>query len=156
MFRLLKTDNGPHPPDKWAIFTAEEIFDTSKLTNGGAWGYRLIEAKRVQLAVASALESVHRRIAEAEKVALGADGGARIAQPHDGEAFVEEGLAAALTALKGTEWEAHFGAPDVQAGARKVLAHHFVTNQHVERLWHLDRNPGTPGAAAYRARHQGA
>lgn len=155
MFRLLKTDHGPHPADKWAVFTAEEIFDTSKLTNVGPWGGRLLDARRVQLAIATALEAVHRKVETAEVDALTADGTARIAAPHDGAAYVEEGIAAVLGAIKGSEWEGHFGRPEVQEEVRQVLAHHFITAQHVQRLWHLNRNPSTTGASAYRARWQG-
>ena len=27
MSKVLITNNGPHPPEKWAMITAEEIFD---------------------------------------------------------------------------------------------------------------------------------
>ena len=152
--RILATNGGPHPPEKWAMHTAEEIFDATKITDAA----RTIEARAVQLKIAQALQPHYEAAqkVEQDKLALLAD--SHLAMEHDGAP--PEALDAAMAATKGSPWEAQYARPDVQADAMRTLQHHFITAQNIERLWWCDRNMDRIGVSNdtihnYRLRWQG-
>lgn len=156
MARLTASDGGSHPPEMTAIIMAEEIapFDFQTETRRGQG----VAAQKLQTALAEALTPL---VAAAQRDALAhlsKDADAHFAADH-GEPMVgtycDQGLEAVRLVAKGTPWAAHFADPVREPAIRQVLGTHFVTAQHVERLWHHVRNPGHAGATAYYVRFHG-
>lgn len=146
-FRILATDFGPHPPEKWAMHTAEEIFDVSKTPAA-----KTIAARAVQLKIAEALQAHYADVQQIEQNGLNANAAAHLDSSLSADPHMDAMVKAVFDATRGSEWEAHYQHPDVVAEVRKVIAHHVVTAQHTERLWHANRNPDLAESTAYRAR----
>lgn len=146
--RIMITDGGAHPPEFWAQVTAEHIAPISPdLT-----GHRRDAALRLQLEIQKALEPHHHKVQHHEKGKLAADPD-HLMTDVDPEPHLEEAMADILAAAKGTEWEGHFAKPEVLAAIRQEVGAHFATAQHIERSWHVDRNPKHKHAQAWRKRH---
>lgn len=150
MTRILVTDNGPHPPEKWAMTTAEMLVDIDPTNMDGP---RLMQAQKLQLAVAEALVPHHTMVQSDEKsnIAANAD---HISTPHDVEQYLDRAVDDIVAASRDTLWAAHFAEPDVQSAIKQTLRSHFATAQHIERLWHADRNPSCEVAQQYKANFQ--
>lgn len=146
MTRILVTNNGPHPAEKWAMATAQAIFDTSALVSGD----HSIAAQKFQLSIAEALQPHHQQLQTDEQTKLVADAD-YINSPLAADDYADKVMADVVSLSKGSPWEVHFANGDVQREAKKVIANHFMTSQHVERLWHADRNPKNKAAQTYKA-----
>ena len=147
MTRILVTDNGPHPPEKWAMSTAEMIVDIDPTHMDGP---RLMQAQKLQLAVAEVLVSHHAMVQSDEKSNIAANV-EHIAGPHDVEQYLDKAVDDIARTARGTPWEAHYAEPEVQSAVKQTLRSHFGTAQHIERLWHADRNPSCDVAQQYKA-----
>ena len=168
---VLKTDGGPHPPEKWAFATATHLVQVSP--NADALLQR--DAFLLQMNVADAIEKHYTELQKAEADALALNGDDHLAVPIDPIPYVEAALADVIAAAKGSKWEKHFQSterkehesnaflapgeeplepyPSVQDVMKTVLATHFATAIHVHRSWHADKNPDGPNAQAFRAAH---
>lgn len=148
MTGVLVTNGGPHPADKWAVATAEHIFPIDPSVVGD----RFLAAKKLQLAIAVALEPHHEGVQEAERAKLAAAGDDHLQTPHDPLAAAEAALAEIQAAAAGTPWEAHFADAEVQRVVIQEVGNHFATAEHIERQWHCHRNP-SDAAKAWLAQH---
>jgi len=146
--RIMITNGGPHPPESWAQVTAEHIAPIAV----GLAGTRYVAAMKLQMAITEALTPHHQAVQHHEREKLAGDP-AHVMTDLDPSAHLDVAMQAIIDAAAGTEWEAHFAQPDVQAVIRQELGAHFATAQHIERSWHVDRNPAHPHAAAWRAQH---
>lgn len=146
MTRILITNHGPHPAEKWAMATAQAIFDTSALVSGD----HSIAAQKFQLSIAEALQPHHQQLQADEQASLAADPN-YINTPHDASEYVDGVMSDVVALAKGSPWEKHFANPGVVFEAKKVIADHFMTSQHIERLWHADRNPSSVPAQQYKS-----
>jgi hypothetical protein len=144
MTRILVTNGGPHPPEKWAMTTAEMIFDIGSAVVGN----RLIQAQKFQLVIAEILVPHHGKVQNNERSKLNEDV-ENILTPFNSEKYLDGIMKDIINAAKGTPWQEHFAQPEVQAAARAVIASHIVTAQHVERLWHADHHPDLPASQSY-------
>lgn len=145
MARILVTNGGSHPPEKWAMTTAEQVFDIGSSVAGD----RLIQAQKLQLAIAEALMPHYIKAQADERSTLAKDA-KNVLSPHDLDAYLDKAMKDVVSAAKGTMWESHFANPDVQTAAREVVGNNFITVMHVERLWHADHNPDCEFAQSYR------
>ena len=150
MTKILVTNGGAHPPEKWAMTTAESVFDIGT----GVAGDRLIQAQKFQLTIAEILMPHHEKVQATERSKLTADPNCLMAPP-DGVDFADDVIKDIVTAAKNTPWQAHFANPAVQAAARDVIIDHFHTSQHAERLWFADRHPESEAAQAFKATFAG-
>lgn len=146
--RIMITDGGPHPHHAWAQVTAEHVAPIGP----NLAGERYVAALKLQLAIVDALLTHHQAVQNGER--------AKLADSHDHlltelapEPHVAPAVAAIQAAASGTEWDAHFQRPEVVQLIGNEIATHYATMQHIERSWHVDRNPSHPHAAAWRARH---
>lgn len=145
---VLVTNGGPHPPEKWAVATSEQIMPLASELAGD----RLLQAKKLQIAIADALVPHHHRCQHEERGNLTSKGDARFDEPHNADHLIEGILADIEKAAAGTPWEDHFKSPHVQAAIGDEVHHHLATIQHIERLWHADRNPSSKAGQDYKAR----
>jgi len=138
---ILKTDGGPHSAEDWAMATAGMLLPMDNLSGG-----KLLQAQRLQIAVAEALVPHHATVQNAEREHLLANG----ANHYDVALGAGQDVDAAMTAVQaagaGTPWEEHLKDPKVVAAMREVIHNHFMTAQHIERSWHKDRAAAAPAA----------
>lgn len=145
---ILQTDNGTHSPEKWALVTAKTIFDLSATSLKGE---DILKAEKLRLMIADALMPHHSNTQTKEKHRLTTNA-KNILEDFDVSEHIDEAMSDILSAAKGTPWEEHFNNEDVQKAVINVLGSHFTTAQHIERLWHSDKNPKCKFAAAYKAK----
>ena len=110
-------------------------------------------ALRLQATIADLLGPHHQGVHDAERGGLAASGSDHLLTAFDADVHAPAALATIVGAAKGTEWEAHFADPTVQAIITDTVRNHFNTSAMIERLWHADRNPADPVATAFKARH---
>jgi len=168
---VLKTDGGPHPPEKWAFATATHLV----LISPNADTMLQRDAFMLQMQVADAIEKHYVKLQADEAAALATNGDDHLATPIDPTPYIDAALADVVAAAKGSKWEKHFQStarrehesnaflapneapldpyPSVQDVMRTVLATHFATAIHVHRSWRVDKNPDGPNAKAFRAAH---
>ncbi len=146
---ILVTNNGPHPPEKWAEATASHIVDIADHVAGERRG----AAIKLQAAIIDVLETHHATVQTGERAKIDEHGADRLAHPLDpGEHLSLDGAVKEIVAAaKGTPWEADFAASAMTDHLRTLLGSHFCTSMHIERSWHADRNPDTEQARAFRA-----
>ena len=93
--RFLITNHGTHSPEQWAMATAQTIFDIEPSVVGD----RLIQAQKVQVAIAEALVPHHSNVQETERSQLAADV-AHILSPYAVDQYLEQALADIVAAAK--------------------------------------------------------
>lgn len=152
--RLMITDNGPHPPAKWALETAKMVFDLEPGEEGPKLdAEQLIDAHELQAKIARALVPHHHGVQHRERGHLKGEAGPRLARPHldnlaEARAEAAQAIADIQQAAQGTPWQAHFARPDVVAAISDVVSTHFLTAKDVEHRWHRDRAAGRAPALA--------
>ncbi len=149
--KVLATDHGPHPADKWAEATASMLVEIADHLSGE----RRAAAVKLQAAVIDILEGHHRTAQDGERAKLAEHGLDRLAHPLDPEDHLslDEVVADIVAAAKGSPWEADFSKPEAVAHIRALVGEHLARNAWIERSWHADRNAQTDEAKAFRAIH---
>ncbi len=155
MVGILTTDGGPHPADKWAAETANQIVAMVQIdeASGSPAAVAARKAKpRLQLAIAEVMEDLHDNVMKYERAMLAEDGDDHLLTPLDPKGgqldTVEEAVTEILALTEGTPFAAHFAAN--AAAVQSTVAHHFALIMDIERSWHADRNPDSQKVIAYR------
>lgn len=144
--KIMITNGGTHPPEKWAELSAAEIIQVGENPVG----------RKLELKILDALETFFTHVQETEKAQLDEDGDGRLESPIDGQEHdAEEVIAEIMKAAEGTEFAAHFQRPEVHQHIRNVLAHHAALTMDVERSWFADSSD-TEAAAKFRNSRIGA
>jgi hypothetical protein len=151
---ILKTDNGPHAAEDWAVATADRVLDMVQVDKDSPRVAGLEAAKRkFENAIIDILEKGHGAVHTVERAAIASSGADRLSAPLDAAAHVDDPFAAIVAASKGTPLEAHFAKPEIQSELKVLLAQHFATSMDIERSWHADRllkaDPSDEHAKAY-------
>lgn len=136
MARIIATDNGPHSAEEWAITTAEIIFDLSNIQDNG----RRLEARKFQMIIAELLLPHHNNNQISEQAKL-SESASYINSEYDVSLYVTHVINEIITASKNTPWELHFSNQVVIDAVKNTISQHLITSQHIERLWHANRNP---------------
>jgi hypothetical protein len=135
---VLATDGGPHPPEKWAEATADQIIDIGSTAPQAL----LSEARTLRAKLVAILTPHHDRVQQHERGALAAKGDAHLETPLDPSPHIDDPVAEIVAAAKGTSFAAHFQRPEVQQYLRDLIGHHFASAMHIERQWHPHRRQG--------------
>jgi hypothetical protein len=135
--RIMVTNGGPHPPDAWAHVTAQHLAPVDPNTTGA----RHTAAVKLQVAIAEALLPHHTAVQALERGKLQTVSGHLLTQLNP-EPHLDDAVKAIQDAAKGSLWEDHFHQPEIVSLIRQELGCHFASVQHIERSWHVDRNPG--------------
>lgn len=146
--KILKTDNGLHSPEKWAVATAETIFDISEIKLDDN---KLIPAKKLQALIAEVLVPHHNKVQTTERENLRADR-SHVLTPYSAKNYVDDAINEIIALSINSPWQIHFSKSDVQAAVKQVITEHMITSQHIERLWHADQNPDNEIAQQYKLR----
>ena len=154
-FGILKTDNGPHPADKWAASTARQITEIIVVDENATSPDAVLARKlkpRLELNIADALECHHTDIISKEQEELSVCGSGRYHVSCDALDHYPQTIAEALVAVQkctdATPYAAHFRSPDGAALVVSILRSHFGTVMDIERKWHRDRAIQTAAIAA--------
>jgi hypothetical protein len=159
--QILVTDGGPHPPEKWAHVSADEIMALIEVApsapKSAFRAKRRLEGRIFDTLIKahSDLQVEERRHLTADSARLHADIAAMATVA--ARAWTEMVVAEARTDRDEGDpfgpFEEHFNRADVQEHIFRILKQHFGDSIHIERHWHADRNPDNPHVKAYRAKH---
>ena len=148
--KVMITNGGAHPPEKWAEISCAEIIAIP----ADSQSPQAQVGRRLELKVLDILTTYHEHVIAAERAQLDEDGDGRLESPLDGkEHDPEEVVTGIQEAAKGTEWEGWFKRPEIMQNIRNVLAHHAELAMDVERSWYVDLNPDSKAGAAWREAH---
>jgi hypothetical protein len=139
---ILRTENGPHPADAWAMITAEQIVAYDQLPAD-----KLLKAQQLRLDLAQVLQAHIEAIQGAEQAKLKSDTAA-IASPLRVE--IADVVAGVFAKLAKSLWAEHFGRPEVQAVIEDIIQRNLNTVAYIERSLHADHNPDHPAVAVFR------
>ncbi len=151
MAMFLVTNNGTHPPEKWAMLIAETIFDLSETSMSGE---SLLKAQKMRVLIAECLVPHCTNTQNHEKDNL-VKAKEHALSPHEVDIYVNNAMNDIVAASKATPWENHFANVDVQHAAKFIIKQNFITIQHIERLWFADKNQGNVAAQTYKAKFHG-
>lgn len=156
--RVMATDGGVHPPDKWAANTAESIGDLIEVKENSDSPNAVAARKakpRLILNIADVMEDFHANLAKRERAKLAAGGDEALLTPLDPNDGIidtlDEAVAAIVKAASSTPFEAHFALPEVQAVVRGIVERDFVLAMDIERSWYADARAGSATVQRYRA-----
>jgi hypothetical protein len=155
--RVLITNGGAHPADKWAALTAEMIGDMIEVDPDSATS-AAVAARRAKprfvLDLADVLNGYHAAVQMNERARLIAEGERRLVaplDPHGGPVDTPVEAAEAIArAAAATPFAAHFASDQVKAVVANLVADHHVKIMDIERSWHADRHPGGEIVEAYK------
>lgn len=144
--RVMITNGGPHPAELWAQVSAEHIAPVSNTLIG----HRRAAALELQSKIAKVFEKHYQDIQEIEKQKL-RESQAHVLTDLSHAPHIEQMIADIQAVAIGTEWEKHFTHDGVLALLDQELGTHIRTVKHIERSWHIDRNPDHPHAEFWKA-----
>jgi len=155
--KIMITNNGVHPSDRWAAMTASEICDLIQINETSASPEAIAARKakpRLELDLADLLETFHANVQKHERELLAAHGDAHLVTPLDpsaGEVDTPQEVVAEIVKIAAkTPFGAHFALPQVQEVVRGIVDHHFALSIDIERSTWADKNPDSETAKAYR------
>lgn len=135
-FRILTTDNGKHPPDKWAAFTADDLISVDGNSDKAAAGHRL-KADIIDL-----LTKSFDAVQKTEMERLAADPGTQYASPITPEIDTVEEVVDAIVALADkTSFASFYQGPGRREAVTDVIRHHLALAIDIERSHHADQKP---------------
>jgi hypothetical protein len=135
--RFMITDNGTHPPEKWAMESAIQLVHIEDQNNGAA----VFKAENIRNKIANALLPHHTAQQKREIAGLRENAGAHHASPLEpAEEHIDAAKNAVIEALKDTD--ADVSSDLAKAKLDFVLRSHFTTQADIERRTHLDSNKG--------------
>lgn len=135
LVQTMSTDGGAHPPEKWALVTARQIFQIDPKVEGS----RLLKAQAFQLQIAEIMAAHHGDHQANERMALKERGDDHLDAPHDPSDRAREALAQIVAAAQATPWADHWNDETVQAASFAEIASHLATSAKEERMHHCDR-----------------
>jgi hypothetical protein len=149
--QLLITDNGPHPPDLWAMATADHLV---QLDIGKASVKEMRVAQALENDIADAITKHISQVQEAERSDLAENGDDAVRVHHDPHHYLDEAVADVVRCTHNLKfekdpesenvarrYERHFGRADVQNLIRQTLREHFSSVMHIEHSWFAGDTP---------------
>lgn len=143
--RLLVTNGGPHPADKWAAITAHQIGDLIQIDEHSASPEAVaarIAKPKLMTAITEALAGHHHAVQKHERGKIDEHGHERLSHSLDARehvpATLDEAFRDVMLCTKDSAFKAHFDQAHVQDVVRGILGSHFATSMHIERSWHAD------------------
>lgn len=134
---LITNNSNSHPPEAWAVATAQLLFDVG----ADVASNRRIPALKLQTAIAEELVSHYIVVQQDEQMKLDNNADEHFETPHEVEPYLDRAVEAVKGLAVGTPWQSDFEAPEMTNKIRSVLADHFATAQHVQRQAHTHANP---------------
>lgn len=158
----LVTDDGPHPPEKWARVTANLIMGN---VGRRSKSVTLHDAQAFEEKLLALLTNHHGRAQRHERAAIETEGTERLAGSIDTSGHIPDAVDDIIALAKGTSLDEYFsrseevvvnddGTTTTVLSTRdfleRLLHQHFHNVMHIERSWHADSVPDHPQAKAFR------
>ena len=139
---IMVTNNGSHPPEKWASESAAQLVDIIQL-EPSAMGYHALVAEKARLAgkFEKALVPHFKKIQDREKDKLEEDGEARLKDDVvPNMDILDEAVESVLSTTADSMFSDHFEKAEVKKFVKSSIGSHMATVKDVERSWYTDQN----------------
>lgn len=140
MVKLMITDGGAHPADKWSDTTVEALLDLIQIAQDSVTP-EAAAARQAKRELSPKLFAVlfkhHDSVQKHHRGALKKAKASVVGQPID----VTPHMSTAdevLAALAATPFAAHFAQAHVQDAVKQIIGQHTADSIHIERSWHAD------------------
>ena len=134
--RFMSTDGGAHPPEKWALETAEQLVYIGPNVNGPT----LMAATEAKLAIAKALMDHYAKVQNDERGKLQLDPeGTHASDLGVPDEHMDSMIDAVKGALTNTPWSDIVDLPDNRAVIQNHVHEHVKAIQAIERSYNKDR-----------------
>lgn len=147
--RVLTTDGGTHPPEKYAMATAELLTPMGIGAEAGRPDNNGPAALMLRAKIAQALIPHHHKVKHTEIGRLRDKGHDHLASDIDPREHSGDALKAVLDCSKGTPWEAQHASADVQQAMQGEINRMFHSAMREEREHHARKNAGHPKCDAF-------
>lgn len=145
--RLMITNGGPHPADKWAEVTTDTILNLIEVKEDSV-SEAALEARQAKRDLRPILFDIlnghHQGVQAREREALPsikklADAREHCDKPLELHEDVPSTMEELSAALKATPFADHFAKPEVQEVLQSIIGQHSANVVHIERRYHADR-----------------
>jgi hypothetical protein len=140
MVKIMITDGGPHPADKWADTTVEAILDLVQIAQDSV-SPEATAARQAKRELAPKLFAIlnahHESVQNTQRGALKKAKQSVVGQPIDVTPHMDT-ADRVIAVLSATPFAAHFAQPDVQQVVKNIIGQHTADSIHIERSWHAD------------------
>lgn len=144
------TDGGPHPPEKWADATTQQIANLIVVEPSAPVQVSADKSEFVS-ELFKLLCAAHTQIQKRERDRLACNGGGHLATALDVRAASAVATRRVMDlAQTFPRFAEHFSKPETLAVIYAAVGQHFADNAHIERCWYADRNPDDPHAQAFK------
>ena len=147
---LITNNSNTHPPEAWAVATAQMIFDVG----ADVASNRRIPALKLQTAIAESLVAHYSAVQADEQAKIDADP-AHLHTPHETAQYLDQAVSGIQALAADTPWADNFVEPAMAARIRSVIGDHFATAQNVHRQAHAVANPDHPDSQGFMGRLHG-
>ena len=149
---VMVTDNGSHPPEKWAAESAAQIVDVIQIEpNSIAFSEMSNEKTKLGELIKTALVKHHNTNQKLELFAIEEQEFDRFDVTTDpDEDVLSEALADVQECAAQTLFASHFQKPEVVKFVRSTLGSHFATVKQIERSQFADKHLNHPKAKAFK------
>lgn len=146
--KLMITDGGPHPADKWADMTTDTLLDMIQIADNSESPEAVAarQAKRdLRPILFDLLHNHHKLVQVGERQTLKtikdakASGARRDGKYDPDDHATSDVCGEVCAALAATPFAAHFAKPEVDAVVHQIIKQHTVNAMNIERRWHHDR-----------------
>ena len=140
MPKIIVTNGGPHPPDRWADTTVEAIMDLIRIPDDSVTAEALT-ARQAKRGLSPKLFAIllphHDGVQRQHRGALKKVKASQVGEQIDVTPHMDA-ADQALAALAATPFAAHFAEPHVQEVVRQIIGSHTASVIDIERRWHAD------------------
>ena len=153
---VMVTNNGSHPPEKWAAESASQIVDVIQIDpNSIAFNEMNNEKTKLGELIKTALAKHHSTNQKLEVYAIEEKEFDQFDATTDpDEDVLGEAIVTVQECAAQTLFASHFQKPEVVKFVRSTLGSHFATVKQIERSQFADKHINHPKAKAFKE-HQG-
>lgn len=140
--RIMITDGGPHPADKWADVTTEALMaliEIDEKSNSPEITQARIAKRMLAANLFAVLMEGHQHAQTHERSKIAADGMKRCKAKLDPSAHAGPACSSLQEVFGASPFADHFAKPEVWTIVERIVGQHFANSMHIERRWHEDR-----------------
>lgn len=141
--RVMVTNGGPHPADKWAETTTDAILDLIQIEDDADTPQAAMarQAKRdLRPVLFNIFMGHHDGVQKRERGELKSKRTSQVTARIDPTPHFEGGVIAKVEqALAATPFAAHFAQAHVHAVIHQIIGQHTANSMDIERKWHADK-----------------
>lgn len=139
--KLMVTNGGPHPADKWASLIASQVAGLIVIDDNSTSDAAVAARKakpRLSIAISESIEPIVADACKAERQAVESGVITVRHAPFSVDIAVDQGMSAVSAEVENTPFKDAFETPEVLQAIRRVIHQNIIDAANIERSWALD------------------